>query len=155
MKKYLFLLTTLFVLTAQASFSQKYKTAADTFALNKEYMQLSADIADLTEKLTIAQNKMPKYQEKAGDAVSDAQKAAIKSSEQSAKAIDGDVGDAKRANRKAKKALRDARDVENANDNVKDQEKKISKLNEQISKKQEKLQKLEVMRMAIRSKGAM
>lgn len=141
----------LFVLSGTTAFSQKYKTASDTVKLNKEYVEISEDVADLTNKLNTAQGKLPGYQNKASEAVSDAHQTAIKSSEQSSKAIDGDVGDARKANRKAKKALRDAKDVEDAKDEVKDQDRKISRLNSQLQKKQKKLEELESMRSAIRN----
>lgn len=152
MKKVMFFLPAMmFIMASKSALSQKYKSAADTVKLNKEYVEVSEDIADLTTKLTIAQNKLPGYHNKAVEAVSDAQKTAIKSSEQSSKAIGGDVGDAKKANRKAKKALKDARDVEDANDKVKDQDKKIEKLSSQLQKKQKQLQELENMRTDIRN----
>ena len=149
MKKFTFLSISLLLLTTIA-FSQKYKTAEDTIKLNKEYVNVAEDIASLTAKLADAQNKLPRYQDKAGDAESDAQKAAVKSREQSEKAVGGDVGDAKKAQRKAKQAVRDAKDLEDANDDLKDLEKRIAKLQTQLQKKQERLQEHESMRTAIR-----
>jgi chromosome segregation ATPase len=152
MKKILFCLPALlFICGVMPAIGQKYKVPADSLKLNKEYAETSEDIANLTVELTTAQNKLPDYQKKAEEAVSDAKKTAIKSSEQSSKAIDGDVGDAKKAKRKAQKALNDAQDVENANDKVKSQEKKIARLNDQLQKKQKRLQELEEMRQRIRN----
>ena len=149
MKK-IFILSIAFTLIAFTAISQKYKTVEDTVKLNKEYVEVSEDIASLTAKLADAQNKLPRFQDKAGDAESDAQKAAVKSREQSEKAVGGDVGDAKKAQRKAKQAVRDAKDLEDANDDLKDLEKRIGKLNTQLQKKQERLLELEAMRAAIR-----
>ncbi|MEP6597450.1 MAG: hypothetical protein ABJA71_15965, partial [Ginsengibacter sp.] len=98
MKKIMFFLPVMiFVMTSMSAFSQKYKTAADTVKLNKEYVDVSNDIADLTSKLAVAQNNLAGYQAKAGEAVSDAQSTAIKSSDQASKATNGDVQDAKKA----------------------------------------------------------
>ena len=140
-----------FIATIPTALSQKYKTSADTFKLNKEYAEVAADIASLSSKLNEAQNDLPGYRNKAADKVDDAQKTAIKSNEQSTKAIDGDVGDARKAKKKAKKALRDAKDVSEANNKVESQEKKIAKLSSQLQKKQERLQELEEMRTRIRN----
>jgi hypothetical protein len=44
---------------------QVYKSAEDTTKLNKEFIEVSKDIASLTAKLTIAQNNLPGYKDKA------------------------------------------------------------------------------------------
>lgn len=144
-----------FLILAMASLSansQNYKTVDDTARLNKEYVKVSNEIADLTAQLTIAQNKLPAYQAKANDAESDAQKAAVSSSQQASKATDGGVKDAKKAKKKAKKAYNEAKDARSANNNVGDQEDKITKLTSQLNKKKERLQKLDEMRTAINAK---
>jgi len=152
MKKIKLLLAAMIFITASLSaFSQKYKTAADTVKLNKEYVDVSNAIADLTSKLTIAQNNLPGYHNKVDEAVFNAQNSAIKSSEQASRAIDGNVGDAKKAKRKAKSALNDAKEVRDANAKLKDQEKKIANLSLQLEKKQNRLQELESMRTAIQN----
>ena len=79
------------IATGFTAYAQVYKTAADTVKLNKEFTEVSNDIASLTAKLTIAQNNMPGYQSKAKTADSDAQDAAVKSSDQADKATDGGV----------------------------------------------------------------
>lgn len=152
MKTIKFLLT-VFVLVAASStsFSQKYKTAADTVKLNKEYVEVSNDIAELTSKLTIAQNNLPGYQSKAGEATSDAQNTANESKDQAAKATNGDLGDAKSAKKKANNAVDKAEDAKDANNKTKDQEKKIAKLSSQLQKKQNRLKELDDMRSAIRN----
>jgi hypothetical protein len=91
------------VLLGTSAFSQKYKTPSDTVKLNKQYPKVSNEIAELTSKLTIAQNDLPGYQSKAGDAVSTAQNTANESSDQASKATNGDLKDAKRAKKKADK----------------------------------------------------
>src|SRR4028119_2088833 len=152
MKTMNFLLTA-FVLIAFSSpvFSQKYKTASDTVKLNKEYVNVSNDIADLTSKLSIAQNNLPGYHTRAGEATADAQKVADESSQQASKATNSDLGDAKSAKKKAGQALDRAEDAKDANNKIKDQDKKIAKLNTQLQKKQERLQELDEMRVAIRN----
>ena len=146
-----FLPAVIFMLAGMSAFSQKYRTTADTVKLNKEYVNVSNDIADLSSKLTIAQNNLPGYNDKANAAVSDAQSTAIKSSEQASKATNGDVGDAKKAKRRAKRALKDAKDAQHANNKADSQDKKIAKLSSQLEKKRERLLELDEMRSTIRN----
>ena len=133
------------------AFSQNYQTASDTVKLNKEYVEVSNDIADLSAKLTIAQNNLPGYNTKADAAVSDAQNTSAISSEQAAIATNGDVKDARKAKRKAKHALKDAKDLRHANNNVDDQREKIADLTAELAKKQARLQELDTKRTAIRN----
>jgi DNA repair exonuclease SbcCD ATPase subunit len=152
MKKIMFFVTAmLLMMVALPTIAQKYKSASDTVKLNKEWVEVSNDIAELQAKLTIAQNNLPGYTSKVGDAVSNAQNAAEQSSQQAYKATNGDLGDAKDAKKKAKKALNEAEDAQSAKDKVKDQEKKIDKLTSELQKKQKQLSQLEEMRTTIRS----
>jgi DNA repair exonuclease SbcCD ATPase subunit len=152
MKQTKFLLTGgLLLLFASTVYSQRYKSAADTVKLNKEYTNVSNDIAELTSKLSIAQNNLPGYHTKAREANSDAQGSANASSTQASKATNGDLGDAKRAKKKANKAYTNAQDAREADNRVKDQDKKITKLSSQLQKKQERLKELDDMRVAIRN----
>ncbi len=152
MKKIMFsLFLLLFTMGGFSAFSQKYKSASDTIKLNKELVELSNDVAELTSRLTIAQNNLPGYNSKAAQAVTNAEGTAQKSSDQAYKATNGDLGDAKSAKKKAKKALNDAEDAADAKDDVKDQEKKIDKLTTELQKKQKKLNELVEMRTTIRS----
>lgn len=132
--------------TAQA---QVYKTADDTVKLNKEFIEVSNDIANLTAKLTVAQNNLPGYKAKAEGAESDAQKAAEKSSEQASKTTGGSVKEARKAKKDSKKALREAKDARKANSNIGDQDDKIASLKGQLAKKEERLRQLTEMREAI------
>ena len=129
--------------------SQVYKTADDTVKLNKEFVEVSNDIANLTAKLTVAQNNLPGYKSKAEGAESDAQKAAEKSSDQAFKTTGSSVKEAKKAKRDSKKALREAKDARKANSNVGDQDDKIASLKGQLAKKEERLRQLTEMREAI------
>src|SRR3954452_14201979 len=99
------LLAIIMVISASTVYSQKYKTASDTVKLNKEYVEVSNDIAELTSKLTIAQNNLQGYHTKAGETTSDAQNSANASKEQASKATNGDLSDAKNAKKKADKAF--------------------------------------------------
>ena len=148
-----FLLASLLLFFASTVYPQKYKTTADTLKLNKEYVEVSNDIAELTSKLTIAQNNLPGFQTKAGEATSDAQSSANSSSKQASKATNGDLDDAKSAKKKANKAYRNAQNANDADNNVKKQDKKISKLASQLQKKQERLTELDNMRTAIRNRS--
>ena len=131
------------------SHAQVYKTVADTTKLNKEFTEVSNDIASLSAKLTIAQNNLPGYQAKAKTADSDAQNAAVNSSDQAAKSTEGGVKEAKKAKRKSKKAYREAKDARSANNDVGEQDDKIASLTGQLAKKQERLRQLTIMREAI------
>ena len=82
------------MMTGFASYGQVYRTAADTVKLNKEFTEVSNDIATLSAQLTIAQNNMPGYQSKAKTAESNAQDAAETSSTEAAKATGGSVKEA-------------------------------------------------------------
>lgn len=146
----LFLLAVICLTASLPAASQKYKSASDTVKLNKEWVDVSNDIAELTAELTIAQNNLPGYKSKAEKAQTDAHTTAQQSSDQAYKATNGDLGDAKSAKKKAKKALNDAEDASDAKNNTNKQEKKIDKLTEQLQKKQRNLQELELMRNDIR-----
>ena len=137
------------LMTGITSSAQVYKTAADTAKLNKEFTEVSNDIASINAKLTIAQNNLPGYQSKARTADSNAQDAATTSSDQAAKSTEGGVKEARKAKRKSKKAYREAKDARTANNNVGDQDDKIASLTGQLAKKQERLRQLTVMRDAI------
>src|SRR5687768_777900 len=63
-------------------YSQVYKTAEDTVKLNKEFTDVSNDIANLTARLEVAQNNMPGVRSKAANAETNAQEAAVTSSNQ-------------------------------------------------------------------------
>jgi hypothetical protein len=145
------LLAGLLLFCATNAFSQKYKKAADTVKLNKEYVEVSNDIAELSYKLSVAQNNLPGYQSKAGEANSDAQNSANASSNQASRATGGDLDDAKSAKKKANKAYKKAQDASDAESDVKDQDKKIAKLTSKLEKKQERLRELDEMREAIRN----
>ncbi|MBK8495383.1 MAG: hypothetical protein IPL50_10370 [Chitinophagaceae bacterium] len=131
---------------------KKYKTVEDTARLNREYVKVTNDIAELNAKLAIAQNNLPGYKSKAIEAGTDADNAANNSVDQAYKVTNGDVGDARKAKRKARKAYREAKDSRSASNNVSSQESKITKLTLQINRKEQRLKELEVMRLAIAAK---
>jgi len=138
------------MITGFAAHTQVYKTQQDTVALNKEFTEVSNDIANLTAKLTVAQNNMPGYQSKANVADSNAHDAAASSSAQADKATkDGGVKEAKKAKRKSKKAYHEAKDAQSATHGVGDQNDKIASLTGELAKKQERLDQLTAMRAAI------
>ena len=54
MKKLIYMLgAALCLFTTMTARAQKYKVPADTVKLNKEYLQVTTEIASLTEKLVI------------------------------------------------------------------------------------------------------
>ena len=140
------------LMTGMQAYAQKYKTVEDTAKLNMEYVKVSNDIVELNAKLAIAQNNLPGYKTKATAAGTDADNAANNSSSQADKATNGNIADAKKAKRKASKAYKEAKDSRAANNKVTDQEDKITRLTLQITKKQQRLQELDVMRQAITEK---
>jgi len=135
--------------TGFTTYAQVYKTASDTVKLNKEFTEVSNDIADLTAKLTIAQNNKPGYQSKATAAESTAQNAAVTSSVQADKATEGGVKEARKAKRNSKKAYRKAKNARSANNDVGNQDDKIASLTAQLTKKQERLREVTDMRASI------
>jgi chromosome segregation ATPase len=149
MKRNIFFCLTMLLLASMPALCQKYRTTADTVNLNKEYVKVSNDIADLQARLTIAQNNLPGYQSKANVADQDAEHAAENSSSQAFKATNGSVSDARSAKRKAKKAYSEAKDARSAKNNVNTQDDKIESLSKQLNKKQQRLQELTEMRTAI------
>jgi uncharacterized protein YaiL (DUF2058 family) len=132
-----------------SGYTQVYKTVADTVKLNKEFADVSNDIATLNAKLEVAQNNMPGIKSKATSAETSAQEAAVSSSEQADKATRGGVKEARKAKRNSKKAYKEAKDAKDANDNVGDQDDKIASLKGQLAQKQERLSQLTSMRTAI------
>lgn len=140
------------IFPALCVFSQKYKHVEDTVNLNKEYVSVSNDIAELQSKLTIAQNDLPGYQTKATNTNTDAANAASASSDQSAKATNGSVSDAKSAKKKANKSYDEAKDSKEAQKNLQHQEDKIDGYKQDLEKKQKRQQELDVMRLDIYSK---
>jgi hypothetical protein len=152
MKKIVPLFLVALVFPALCVFSQKYKHVEDTVNLNKEYVSVSNDIAELQSKLTIAQNDLPAYQAKATNANSDAVNAASASSEQAAKATNGNVSDAKSAKKKANKSYGEAKDSKEAQKNLEHQQDKIANYREDLEKKQKRQQELDVMRLEIYAK---
>ena len=140
------------LMTGFAAYGQVYRTAADTVKLNKEFTQVSNDIATLSAQLTITQNNMPGYQSKAKTAESNAQEAAQNSSTQAAKTTDGSsVKEARKAKHKSKKAYHEAKDAQSANNDVDNQDDKIASLTAQLAKKQERLRQLTDMRASIKA----
>src|SRR5687767_557974 len=134
--------------TCFTGYAQVYKTVEDTVKLNKEYTEVSNDIANLTAKLAVAQNNMPGVQAKADKADGHAQDAAVNSSEHANKAVQGGVEEAKKAKRESKKAYRQAKDARSASNKIGDQNDKIASLKGELAKKQERLEQLAAMRTA-------
>ncbi len=153
MKKVFYLVSFLMLIfTSFSVHAQVYKTLEDTVKLNKEFTEVSNDIASLNAKLTIAQNKMPGYKAKAEAAESNAKDAAVNSSAQADKAISGSLKEARSAKRNAKRAYSKAKHARSTNNDVGDQDDKIASLTGQLAKKQERLDQLTAMRLAINAK---
>ena len=134
---------------AGAANAQKYKTAADTVELNKEYKSITADVAELNTKLTADNSKSTDYQQKTAKAKQDAQDAAEKSKEQANVATNGNMKDIKKELKDAKQADNEAKDAKDAASDEKANQKQIKYLNAQIAKKKSKLDELDKERAAI------
>lgn len=124
------------ILLTQTAFAQKYKTAADTIKLNKEYGEVTLDISKLKSNLIEQQNKTSGYESKSTSTNNDAVSSAQNSKEMASTATNGNVSDAKKAMKQARRASNDANDARDAKNNQANNIKKINKLNEQITKKQ-------------------
>jgi chromosome segregation ATPase len=152
MKKILLLPVLLFIVAAIPAFSQTYKTAADTVALNKEYARVSSNIANLSAALTKAQNDLPKYTRKSDKASSDAQSTASATADKASNATTGGVKDARRAKKEARRSVKDAIDSRRADNDLDDQNKKIRRLTADLAKNQDRLKELDAMRARLSNK---
>lgn len=130
-------------LIKQTAKAQTYKTSADTVKLNAEHLKLTTEIADLDTQLSDAKNKLPDYESKSNSTSEDAHKAAQVSKEQAATAAGGNLKQISKEKKKAKLANNDAVSARNAENKLKDQNKKIKKLTAEIEKKQKKLSDLD------------
>ena len=147
-------LMTVIIFSAAIAQAQKYKTAADTVKLNKEYAGVQQDITKLKAKLDKANSKTSGYQAKVTSSGQDAASAEQASKSQAATATDGKMNDVKKEERMAKKANDDANDAKDAGKDEKNNEKEIKKLNAEIEKKQKRLSNLDAMRTSINSMPA-
>lgn len=144
------ILLTFFLVVSFSSFSQKYKSYADTIKLNEEYLSISNEVAELTAKLTISKNNLPTLKKKAADAHADTKDAAESNSRQATKATNGSYEEIKEAFAKAKEALKQANRAKDADDRVRDMEEKIVGLTEKINNWQKRLKELENIRNRLR-----
>ena len=119
------------------AFSQKYKTAADTLKLNKEYSEVALDISKLNVQLADAKNKTAGYASKSSYTAQNATNSAQESKTDAATATNGNLGDAKTAMKQAKKANNEAKGAKSAKDDENDNTKEIDKLNAKIHEKQQ------------------
>lgn len=153
MKKILRITSILLLLLSTApAFAQKYKKAQDTVKLNKEFLEVSLDLIELNEKLQKAEADLLVYRSKSEEANTDAANAASASSDQASKATNGSVKEARSAKKRANKAYNEAKDSRSARGKLESQEAKIDDYKNDIRKKQERLEKLEVMRADILAK---
>ena len=106
MKKNLFLPVLLLLGAITPAVSQSYTSTADTAALNKEYVQVTKNIANLTASLNKAQDELAKDTRKAEKATSDAQSTASTTAHKASHATNGDVRDARRAKKEAKRSVK-------------------------------------------------
>ena len=59
MKNIIYVVCFLALITGFTASAQVYQSAEDTAKLNKEFTEVSNDIANLTARLTVAQNNLP------------------------------------------------------------------------------------------------
>ena len=129
------------ILVAYPGFSQTYKTIADTAALNSEYAKVSAEINDLNVKLAKAKSDQANDSRKSNNATSDAQSAASSASNKAENSINGSVKQARKAKREAKRSVKDAKSARNAQGNLDDSNKKVSRLTSDLEQRQKRLQR--------------
>jgi len=129
--------------------AQKYKTAADTLKLNKEYSDVSLEISKLNVKLIEAKDKTAGYDSKTLYTAQSATNSAEVSKSDAATATDGKLTDAKTAMKQAKKADKDAKDAKNAKDDQSNNIKDIDKLTAKIQEKKLVLADLDRQKTAI------
>jgi len=129
--------------------AQKYKTFADTAKLNKEYGQISLDIAKLNTKLLEEQNKTADFHSKSASTAKEAVSSGQDSRDQASIATDGNTTDTKKALKNAKKADQKANAAKDAISEETNNSKKINQLNAQIAKKQKQLDDLDKQRAEI------
>ncbi len=146
MKKIFLLPVLLFTMAALPAFSQTYKSAADSVALNKEYTKVNSNIADLTSRLTKAKNDLADYNRKSDKASSDAQSTAMTTADKASHATNGSVRDARRAKKEARRSVKDAKDSRKAGNALNNQNKKISQLTKDLTKNQDRLKELDSVR---------
>ncbi|MEO6850110.1 MAG: hypothetical protein ABI166_05750 [Mucilaginibacter sp.] len=119
--------------------------------LNKEYSDISLDIAKLNIKLVEAQNKASGFQSNSVTTAQNATNSAQQSKTDAATATNGNLDDAKTAMKQAKKANNQAKDAKNAKDDESDNVRDINKLNAKILEKQQQLVELDKERAAIKA----
>lgn len=146
-----FLCFILFFISENAQ-AQKYKKLSDTTKLNKEYAEVSLDIANLNSKLAREKRKTAGYQSNTSSSSDIAVSSAQRSKDQAAVATNGNTSDTRRAVRDAKRANRKANRAENAESEERDNSKNIIRLQAQIDKKQARLNDLDMQRAAIMGK---
>ena len=134
-----FAITLTAIFFTQSVFAQKYKTAADTVKLNKEYGEVNLELAKLNASLIQEQNKTSGLQSKSTSTSQDASASAQHSKETASTATDGSDADAKAAMKQARKANNEAGDAKDAKNNQANNAKKIEALQEKIAKKQAEL----------------
>ena len=160
MNKFLKSITTVFILSfflmqSQSAAAQKYRKIEDTIRLNKELMENSQSLTDLSGRLSVAESELVTYKQKAINAEGNAGTAAAESSDQASKATGGSVRDAKKAKRKADKAYSQARASSSAQERVSSQERKINQLRTNIAKKQKRIEQLTTMRNTLFTNAGM
>jgi prefoldin subunit 5 len=139
----------LFLVMATSAYAQKYSTVADTLKLNKEYRNLSSEIAELTAEITTARGNLSAYTTEANRAEDKARTSAEDSSDKASKATSGDLHDAKRAKAEANTAYKRAKDSKSADKHVKKQKDLIEKLTKKLTAKLQRYHELETMRNEI------
>lgn len=149
MKQHLLLSAILILLVTLKTDAQQYKSVADTGQLNKEYVDVSNEIAALTARLDAAQNKISRYQRNASESASDAHQSASENSSQAQDAVDGSVKEARKAKRKAKKSVKAAKQARSANADYQNKQEEMNSLSSRLATKKARLAELLAMRNSI------
>lgn len=125
------------------SIVSKASAQTDTAKINKKIKELQSDLAGYQTELIKVQTQIPldsvaavKTGSEAEDALHDSKKAA-------SKAVGGDLGDARKAEKKAKEAAKAKDDAADAQKQLDNDRKKVKKLAKKIKKAQKKLSQLQ------------
>ena len=149
MKKVIPFLMLILLAAGVPVFSQTYKTMADTAALNKEYVKVNKNIADLKVQIAKTQEEQAKYTLKSTKASNNAQSIAASAANRAADATSGNVKDARRAKKDARRSLHKAKDARKADSNREVENKRLIKLNGDLEKNENRLNDLNTMRSSI------
>ncbi|HVV55558.1 MAG TPA: hypothetical protein VHC47_09550 [Mucilaginibacter sp.] len=115
----------------------------DTAKVNKKIKNLQSDLAGYQTELIKVQTQIPLDSVAAVKAGSEADDALADSKKAASKAVGGDLGDARKAEKKAKEAAKAKDDAHDAQKQLDKDREKVKKLTRKIEKAKKKLSELQ------------